>query len=108
MLLEINIPDDPNTVFSVSLDGRMYDIKLQYNDRDESWYMNFGVQGKQPLFRTKITVGADLLIGYLGYDIVPKGLLYVVDIEKGYGRLDRLGWSSGRYKLRYLTSDELP
>lgn len=107
MLINIEIPDDVNQVFSVILDNVVYDIKLMWNVRDEAWYMFFGTQGNTPRFHSKITVGADILRPYVAYDDIPKGILTIVDNEKRYGRISRDAWSSGRFKLVYLTPDEL-
>jgi hypothetical protein len=102
---KIPISDNPNQQFSVVLENRNYDITLQWNVRDESWYMVLGLSGLSPIFKTKIVNGIDLLRKYRAYQDVPKGMMYVYDNAKQVGRLTRDGFSSGRFTLYYLTEN---
>jgi hypothetical protein len=43
-----------------------------------------------------------LLEKYRAYDACPKGLLFIVDSEKDWGRPQRNAFSSGRFKLYYI------
>lgn len=87
--------------FNVVLEGVEHEITLQYNPRDESWYISLGLANLSPIFKTKITNGTDILKKYRAYEDVPNGSLFVVDNRKQYGRLGRDAFSSGRFSLIY-------
>ena len=96
------IADNPYQTFTTVLDEVAYTITLHWNTRDEAWYITLGRQGLQPLFKTKITNGVDILEKYRSYDPCPKGLLFVIDNEKDWGRLQRDSFSNGRFSLYYI------
>lgn len=98
----IPVADSPYQTFSIVLEEINYTITLHWNTRDEAWYITFGRAGLTPLFKTKITNGVDLLEKYRAYDACPKGLLFIVDGEKDWGRPQRNAFSSGRFKLYYI------
>lgn len=104
-LLKIPLRDLPDQSFTVVLDTIAYDIRVQWNGRDESWYVYFGRANQQYLFKTKITNGTDVLRKYRAYDDCPKGILMVLDQEKLYGRLQRDSFNSGRFALLYYTEE---
>jgi hypothetical protein len=87
--------------FNVVLENQTYEITLQYNPRDESWYIYFGLPSLTPIFKTKVTNGTDILKKYRAYEDVPNGALFVVDNHKDYGRLGRDSFFSGRFSLLY-------
>lgn len=87
--------------FNVVLEDQLYEITLQWNPRDESWYIYFGLPHLTPIFKTKVTNGSDILKKYRAYEDVPNGNLYVVDNIKQYGRLQRDSFVSGRFTLTY-------
>lgn len=107
-LLEIPIKDNPDFSFTTILDSVAYDMRLQWNGRDESWYIYVGKANQPFIFKTKITNGSDIISKYRAYDSVPKGILLVVDKEKTYGRLQRDSFSSGRFSMFYYTKDLVP
>ena len=98
----IPIPDSPHPTFTTVLEGVSYDITLHWNSREEAWYISLARAGFTPLFRTKVVNGIDLLRKYRSYANCPKGMLFVNDLEKDWGRLTRDGFSSGRFALYYL------
>jgi hypothetical protein len=102
----LDVPDSPDTVFTTLFDGVAYNIKLQWNGRDQSWQMSLGRQNQPYLFKTKITTNTDLLKAYRALDNVPKGVLIAIDKIKLYGRITRDGFSSKRWQLYYMTADE--
>ena len=104
-VVTLDIKESPNQTFSVILEDTLYDIALQFNQRDESWYITLGLSGLDPLFKTKVTNGVDILKKYRSYDACPKGGLYVLDRVKGYGRLTLDSFTTGRFGLIYLTED---
>jgi hypothetical protein len=98
----LSIPDSPNVVFTTILDNIAYDLLLQWNPRDEAWYLSLGKQNLDFLFKTKITTMTDLLKTHRALDTCPKGALIAIDTMKSYGRLNREAWSSGRWQLYYI------
>jgi len=106
-LIQIPVSDNPDKKFTVILESVAYDMQLQWNNREESWYLGMGRQNNPLTFFTKLTNLSDILRYYKGYDDVPNGLLIVLDLIKGFGRITRDGFSSGRFVLYYVTSDEV-
>lgn len=104
-LITIPLIDNPDNSFTVVLDNVSYDMRLQWNGRDEAWYLFCGLANQQFLFKTKLTTASDILMPYRAYEDCPKGYLYIKDSLKKYGRLPRDGFSSGRFKLMYITHD---
>lgn len=104
-LVQIPISPDADQSFTVVLDQTAYDIRLQWNGRDESWCMYCGISNRPFLFKTKITTATDFLRKYRAYDSCPKGSFRVIDLNKDVGRLSRDGFTSGRFVLQYITSD---
>jgi hypothetical protein len=101
----LTIPDNPNVLFTTILDSVAYDLLMHWNSRDESWYLTLGKQNLDPLFKVKVTTMTDLLKTHRALDACPKGALIAIDTMKGYGRITRNGWSSGRWKLYYASED---
>jgi hypothetical protein len=101
-VLTIPVKDLAFQTFSIVLENNSYDLTLQWNDRDESWHLSLARSGYTPLFKTKITNGTDLLRKCRAYQSCPKGLMFVVDSEKDWGRLQRDSFSSGRFVLYYI------
>jgi len=106
-LIQIPVADNPDQQFTVILESVAYDIRLQWNNRDEAWYIGMGRQNNTLTFFTKLTTLSDILRYYRAYETVPKGLLICLDLLKGFGRITRDGFSSGRWGLYYVTSDEI-
>ncbi|QCQ57962.1 hypothetical protein Barba22A_gp111 [Rheinheimera phage vB_RspM_Barba22A] len=94
--------DTAYETISVVLEAQSYEMTFQYNPRDESWYLYFGLPNLAPIFKTKITNGTDILRKYRAYEDVPKGSLFITDLQKVNGRMDRDGFSSGRFSLTYV------
>lgn len=104
-VVQLNIPDAPDTIFTTILDSVAYDLRLHWNTRDEAWYLYLAKQNNNFIFKTKITTNTDLLKPYRANDNCPKGILVAIDNMKFYGRINRDGWSSGRFSLYYVTED---
>lgn len=100
---QIPVTSKADSVITVILDNQAYDLRMQWNGRDESWYMYLGKQAAAPNFKTKMRVGYDLLSTFSAYDDVPQGIMLVIDLNKRYGRLQRDSFSSGRMVLLYIT-----
>lgn len=104
-LLSLQLPDSPDVIFTTILDSTAYDIRIQWNPRDEAWYMYLAKQNNDFIFKTKITTNTDLLKIHRANNDCPKGMLLALDNMKFYGRINRDGWSSGRFSLYYVTED---
>lgn len=98
----IPVSESPYQAFSVVLENNNYDVVIQWNTRDESWYISLARSGLVPLFKTKVVNGVDILRKYRAYEDCPKGSLFVYDLVKKFGRLQRDGFSSGRFALQYV------
>ena len=103
-----HVGDTTNEVFSVSIEGLVYEFNIRYNTRDESWTLFLGVLGSEFVCKTKLTIGFDLLAPYKHITNVPQGELYLIDTELYFGRpsRDNMGFNK-RFKLFYYTVDEV-
>ena len=91
---------------TIVLDGVSYDMRLQWNSRDESWQCFMGLTGRAFKCKFKVVTGLDLLKPFKAYDETPNGKLFVWDNERLFGRVgrDNLGIDL-RFELRYETED---
>jgi hypothetical protein len=64
--------EDPDTKFSVVLDNRAYDIRMQWNGRDQAWYMYLAITNNTPFMKVKLKTNTDLLRPYLYNSLCPK------------------------------------
>jgi hypothetical protein len=106
-VIDIPVVDAPDNKFTIILEGQSYDIRLQWNGRDESWYLFFGLANSTPTFISKVTTSWNILRPYWGYEEVPNGILVAIDLLKTNGRLQRDSFSTKRFKLFYITSDSV-
>lgn len=97
----------PDFEQNVVLDNITYRLRLQWNQREQAWYISLGLTGQPFTVKTKCVVGLDFLRPYRYMNTVPNGSFYIIDFEKTYGRVsyDQL-LSDGRYRLVYLTEQE--
>lgn len=100
---QIPVTSLADSTITIVLDNQAYSLRMQWNGRDESWYMYLGKQGDTPKFKCKMRIGYDLLSTFSAYEEVPQGILVVIDLNKRYGRLQRDSFSSGRMVLLYIT-----
>lgn len=92
--------------YSITLDSVDYDIRLRWNTRDESWQVFIGPSGEDAVITFKATNGLDLLKPYKYLEGVPNGNLYFVDTVKINGRPDF--YNSGtyaRFQLIYIDAE---
>lgn len=91
----------------INLDGVAYDIRTRWNNRSNSWFLYVGLSDQQPLFKSRVVNGLDLLKSYKGIEGCPQGYLLLVDIEKDTGRptFEELGIDS-RFRLLYTSTLE--
>ena len=108
--MPLNIPfgNTADSVLRVNLEGQAYDIRYRWNNLSECWYMYLGFSGEEPIFKTKLLAGFNLLAPYRAIRGVPKGALYVIDTLKEYGRpgRDNIGIDE-RFKIVYISTREL-
>lgn len=78
----------------VVLDNETYEMRLQWNERDESWWLSLGALGDDPLVCRKVCNCQDILDGLHYRDDLPKGKLIVLCFK------DQLYWGRcGRYNM---------
>ena len=91
---------------TIVLEGIAYDVRMQWNTRDESWNVFWGVSGQGWKFKFKVVNGVDLFLPYKAYDECPKGFLAALDNERFYGRVGRNDFGiDERFEFMYITSD---
>ncbi len=93
----------PDSTQTVSIEGVAYTLRFRWNNRSGSWFFYLSPQGEDPLFKTRLVVGQDILEPYRGIPGVPLGGIFIVDTEKDYGRPGRndLGISK-RFQVVYI------
>lgn len=98
--------EDVDVTYSVTLEDDTYDLRLKWNDRDESWRAFIGLTGEVFSASFKLTNGFNLLRPYYYLEGIPKGSLYVVDMVSIWGRpgFDDFGVDK-RFRLLYIDSD---
>lgn len=108
MALSIPFGNTADSVLRVNLEGRAYDIRYRWNNLSECWYIYLGFSGEEPIFKTKLLVGFNILAPYRAIPGVPKGALYLVDTLKEYGRPSKndIGIDK-RFKIVYISKREL-
>ena len=105
-LIKIPISSDPDNTQVIVLEDVSYNLRIQWNTRDESWHAYIGLLGQDFKIKFKMTVGLDLLNPYRGYDEVPDGTLAIIDTERAFGRVGRDNFGiDRRFELWYETSD---
>lgn len=107
LIVNKNFTED-DTTFTTVLEGVNYYLRVRWNPLSESWFLYFGTNATEPLFKTRMSVNRDLLLPVKWNSDIPQGMLFVWDAEKVYGRptRDTLGVDR-RFKLMYFTQEEL-
>lgn len=101
----LGLENNPYHTISQIIDEQSYDFTAQYNKRDDSWWIEVGFTGENPVIRTKMVVGADMLAPYRYLDAVPNRYFLLADVVKLFGRNDREGFAT-RYIPVLLTEEE--
>lgn len=91
----------------VVLDSQTYEMRFQWNERDESWLVYFGDVGQDPTISFKMTAFVDFLEPYQYLDNIPGGKLMVVSYTYVKQRVARynIGFLSS-LQLVYVSPDE--
>lgn len=107
-MLMIPLSDDPDYIIAVDLDGVIYDMRFEWNSREKAWYMYMGLSGDDPVIKTKVVTGANLLKPFSYKEEIPDGILVMFDTVAKYGRVTRndLGILN-RFTLIYMSKDEV-
>lgn len=102
-VLNVPIPDGPDAVARVNLDGVVYDFRFRWNSRSECWYLYIGPTGEDYTMKVKLLTGQELLKPYKYKPSSPQGDLMLIDTLKLYGRAgrDNLGQNK-RFRLIYI------
>ncbi|QEQ94906.1 hypothetical protein pEaSNUABM56_00107 [Erwinia phage pEa_SNUABM_56] len=94
-------------IMRVVLDSQTYEMRFQWNERDESWLVYFGDVGSDPTISFKLTAFVDVFKPYQYLENIPSGKLMVVsftDIKKRVGRYN-IGYMS-ELQMVYVTLEE--
>ena len=84
----------------VVLDSVTYEMRFQWNERDESWLVSLGDVGATPTLSFKLTTVIDILAPFRYLDNVPNGKLVVFSFEQSTKRV-------GRYNIGFLSDLQL-
>ncbi len=103
-ILEIPIsPDAPLFSFRVTLDGEEYLFKLDWNDRENRWYLSLFTIAEEPLaLGIKVVANCSLLRRFTGSNM-PPGALFAVDMSPLAGESPTYSELGDRVKLLYLS-----
>lgn len=70
-------------LFAVELSGKVFDMRLHYNQRESHWYLDVARNGDDIVQGIKLVHTDDLLSQFRAYEI-PEGKLIVHDITGAY------------------------
>lgn len=84
----------------VVLDSQTYEIRFQWNERDESWLVYFGDVGADPTISFKMTAFVDFFANFQHLENIPPGKLIVISYTDYKQRV-------GRYNIGFLSSLQL-
>ena len=84
----------------VVLDSETYEMRFQWNERDESWLVSFGDVGEKPTISFKLTPIIDILAPFRYMENLPDGELVVFSFTQSTKRV-------GRYNIGFLSDLQL-
>lgn len=79
-------------------DNITYELRFQWNERDESWFMSIGDVGSDPILSFKLTSYIDVLKPFRCIEGVPQGRLCIDSLEKATKE------RAGRYNIGFMLS----
>lgn len=104
---EFDLDGYPDQTMRVVLDSETYEIRFQWNERDESYMMSIGDVGADPTVTVKVTAFVDLLAPYKYLDNLPKGTLMVFSFTAPTERVGRFNVGPKKsVQLLYGSRDE--
>jgi hypothetical protein len=108
-ILIIDTSTDPDVLAYeqfVDLEQRTYLVKLDWNERDESWSLSLYDHNEERIAVGRpVRIGVDLLRGVVD-ERRPQGLLMAVDVTEQHGEAG-LADLGGKVKLTYIPVDDL-
>lgn len=84
----------------VVLDSVTYEMRFQWNERDESWFVSFGDVGSDPTITFKLVTVFDIFKPFRYMDNIPDGQLRVFSFTQSTKRV-------GRYNIGFLSDLQL-
>jgi hypothetical protein len=95
-------------VMRVVLDSQTYEMRFQWNERDESWLVYFGDVGSDPTISFKLTTFVYFFAPYQYLENIPAGKLMIISFIDGSKRVGRynIGLLSD-LQMVYVTPDDL-
>jgi len=84
----------------VVLDSQTYEMRFQWNERDESWLVSFGGVGEDPTISFKLSAMVDFFAPYQYLENIPSGELMVISFKNYKKRV-------GRYNIGFLSELQL-
>lgn len=84
----------------VVLDSQTYEIRFQWNERDESWLVYFGDVGATPTISFKLTTIFDIFAPFKYLDNIPAGQFGIFSFSQSTKRV-------GRYNIGFLSELQL-
>ena len=84
----------------VVLDSKTYEMRFQWNERDESWLVYFGDVGSTPTISFKLTTIFDIFEPFKYLENIPSGQLSVFSFKQSTKRV-------GRYNIGFLADLQL-
>lgn len=90
----------PDQTMRVVLDSVTYEMRFQWNERDESWLVYFGDVGSEPTVSFKLTAFVDVLQPFQYLENIPNGRLMVISYTSFRKRV-------GRYNIGFLSELQL-
>lgn len=90
----------PDQTFRVVLDSVTYEVRFQWNERDESWQFSIGDVGTDPTVTCKLSCFVEILAPYRYKENIPQGNLVLFPLRDIQARV-------GRYNIGVLTAIQM-
>lgn len=84
----------------VVLDSQTYEMRFQWNERDESWLVSFGDVGSRPTISFKLTSIFDIFAPFKYMENIPSGQLRIFSFQQSTKRV-------GRYNIGFISELQL-
>lgn len=97
---DFEIDGYPDQSFRIVLDSTTYEVRFQWNERDESWLFHFGDVGVTPTVTMKLTAYTDLFAPYRYMENIPAGNLVLIAQRNRRAR-------PSRYNIGVLTDIQM-
>jgi len=103
-VININIPNFPESYQNISLDGIEYRLRLTYNTRDKHWRMSLlDLDNNYIIAGIKIMPNQNLTWKYNYIAGMPSGSFYCLRLKNDYSDVGRDNFGYGKtYQLFYM------